>query len=206
MKKCSKCQCFKEMDCFCKNKRSSDGYNWTCKLCVNLTTKSSDFKEKRKKRYHSKRPIRKYSEKSRVRKSEYDKAYREDNKKKIATQKKLWESNKRNDPKYKATRNVRRRINHALHGRNKSFRTFELLGCDIDFFMSHIEHQFLDGMSWDNYGQWHIDHIVECFRFDLSDPQQQKICFHYSNQRPLWAKDNLTRRRNQQTPIHQSPH
>jgi hypothetical protein len=200
MKKCSKCGEQKDLDDFCKNKRSKDGYNWTCKLCVISVTKSSDFKEKRRKRYHAKKPIRRYSEESKVRKSEYDKVYREDNKELLSEQKRNWELSKRNDPKYKATRNVRRRINHALHGRNKSSSTFELLGCDIDFFMSHIEQQFLDGMSWENYGEWHIDHIVECFRFDLEDPEQQKICFHYSNQRPLWAKDNLTRRRSQQAP------
>ena len=48
-------------------------------------------------------------------------------------------------------------------------------------------------MSWDNYGThgWHIDHIRPCASFDLSDEEQQKICFHYTNLQPLWAEDNL---------------
>jgi hypothetical protein len=46
-------------------------------------------------------------------------------------------------------------------------------------------------MSWNNYGKWHLDHIKPCASFDLSKKQEQKICFHYSNFQPLWAKDNL---------------
>ena len=57
----------------------------------------------------------------------------------------------------------------------------------------HLENQFVDGMNWNNYGKngWHIDHIKPCASFDLTDPKQQKICFHYTNLQPLWAIDNL---------------
>lgn len=50
-------------------------------------------------------------------------------------------------------------------------------------------------MTWANYGKsgWHIDHIKPCASFDLSDPDQQKACFHYSNLQPLWAFDNLSK-------------
>jgi hypothetical protein len=57
-------------------------------------------------------------------------------------------------------------------------------------------------MSWSNYGsgwygkgkeQWHVDHIKSCYTFDLSLPDEQKKCFHYTNLRPLWAVDNLRR-------------
>ena len=46
-------------------------------------------------------------------------------------------------------------------------------------------------MNWDNYGVWHLDHIIPCARFDLSDPEQQKICFHYTNLQPMWGEDNM---------------
>jgi HNH endonuclease. len=48
-------------------------------------------------------------------------------------------------------------------------------------------------MSWDNYGRdgWHIDHIRPCASFDLTDPEQQRQCFHYTNLQPLWAADNI---------------
>ena len=52
---------------------------------------------------------------------------------------------------------------------------------------------FLPGMTWENHTRsgWHIDHIVPCAAFDLSDPAQQRACFHYTNLQPLWAKTNL---------------
>ena len=47
-------------------------------------------------------------------------------------------------------------------------------------------------MTWQNYGDgWHIDHIHPCAAFDLTDPEQQKACFHWSNLQPLWAIDNF---------------
>jgi hypothetical protein len=57
--------------------------------------------------------------------------------------------------------------------------------------MEFLEKKFLPGMNWENYGEWHIDHIVPCSSFDLSKSEQQKICFNYSNLQPLWAADNI---------------
>ncbi len=56
--------------------------------------------------------------------------------------------------------------------------------------MAHLESRFLPGMTWENRGEWHIDHFIPCSRFDLSLPAHQKICFNYRNLRPLWGKDN----------------
>ena len=78
-----------------------------------------------------------------------------------------------------------------IKGLNKSNRTMELLGCTIDELWTHLESKFTDGMTRDNHGTWHVDHIKACTKFDLTDPEQQQICFHWSNLQPLWAHDNI---------------
>ncbi len=66
-----------------------------------------------------------------------------------------------------------------------------LIGCEIDYLMFHIQEQFTEGMNWNNYGEWHIDHRKPCASFDLSKPNAQRKCFHFSNLQPLWAIENI---------------
>ncbi len=90
---------------------------------------------------------------------------------------------------------LRGRVNSALRaaGARKSASTAKLVGCSIPEFKIHIERQFLKGMTWENRKKWHLDHIVELARFDLRDPEQQRRAFHFTNQRPLWGPDNLSK-------------
>ena len=98
-------------------------------------------------------------------------------------------------PDRKIAINLRARVAQALKwsGVKKSAKTFELIGCSVAELKAHLESQFLPGMTWDNWTTdgWHVDHIRPCASFDLSDLEQQKACFHYSNLQPLWAIDNL---------------
>lgn len=98
-----------------------------------------------------------------------------------------------NDPIFRLLKNMRRRLGHAVKaaGAKKSCGTMELCGCDGKFLAKHLECLFQPGMTWENYGKWHVDHIRPCSAFDLSIPEQQKECFHYTNLQPLWASDNL---------------
>ena len=75
----------------------------------------------------------------------------------------------------------------------KCKKTLELTGCTLEFLYNYLESKFTKGMSWDNYGKfgWHIDHIIPCSSFDMSNPEEQKKCFHYTNLQPLWWLDNL---------------
>jgi len=68
-----------------------------------------------------------------------------------------------------------------------------LIGCTVQELRDHLEFQFRESMSWDNCGRngWEIDHIIPCSSFDLTDPEQQKRCFHFSNLQPLWSEENL---------------
>ena len=120
------------------------------------------------------------------------KKYRTKDKSKIETRR-YYQEKYHNDIEFKLTKLLRRRISSALKGSSKSAKTIELLGCQIEIFKAHLQRQFTKGMSFDNHGEWHIDHIVPCASFDLTDPQQQKECFNYRNLQPLWAKDNLTK-------------
>jgi hypothetical protein len=72
-----------------------------------------------------------------------------------------------------------------------------LLGCSKPALIAHIEAQFEPGMSWENHGRsgWEIDHIRQCNSFDLTDRKELAACFHYTNLRPLWRADNLSRPR-----------
>jgi hypothetical protein len=87
--------------------------------------------------------------------------------------------------------NLGKRIWDALKGNCKSKHTEELIGCSIDYLKIHLEKQFSYGMTWLNYGKWHVDHIRPCASFDLSKKSEQLKCFHYSNLQPLWAVENL---------------
>lgn len=97
--------------------------------------------------------------------------------------------------KFKISSVIRKRLWNALHSKNskKTAKSLELVGCSIDELKIHLENQFKNGMSWDNYGYygWHIDHIKPCASFDLTNPEEQRKCFHYTNLQPLWANDNF---------------
>ena len=100
---------------------------------------------------------------------------------------------KKRDPTFKLECNLRCRIYHALKKDNayKSDKTMKLVGCTPNFLKGYLEAKFTDGMSWDNYGDWHVDHIRPCSSFDLTKEEEQKKCFHYKNLQPLWGPDNL---------------
>ena len=90
---------------------------------------------------------------------------------------------------------LRTRIRHAINSQNvsKNNRTPELVGCSVIEIKKYLEEKFTEGMTWENYGEWHIDHIRPCSSFNLEDPEEQKRCFHWTNLQPLWAKDNLSK-------------
>ena len=77
----------------------------------------------------------------------------------------------------------------------KAARSMDLTGCSVDYLRQHLEAQFQPGMTWANNSLhgWHIDHIIPCAAFDLTDPDHQRMCFHYTNLRPLWGKDNMSK-------------
>lgn len=88
---------------------------------------------------------------------------------------------------------LRRRVLGALARvkATKAGRTFELIGCTPQFLKDYLESKFQAGMSWAYRGSFHIDHVKPCAMFDLTDPEQQRACFHYTNLQPLRPVDNI---------------
>jgi hypothetical protein len=101
------------------------------------------------------------------------------------------------DQNFKLGKTIRQRIREVIKNSNgsKAYKTMDLLDCTIQEVREHLEKQFKEGMTWENHGNdgWHIDHIIPCASFDLTDPEQQKKCFHYTNLQPLWAKENMSK-------------
>lgn len=97
------------------------------------------------------------------------------------------------DQHFRLSRLLRGRVLLALQGNDKSQRTMDLLGCTIPEFRQYVGQQFTTGMTWENQGLWHLDIKRPCAAWDLTKPDEQAGCFHYSNYQPLWAKDNLSK-------------
>jgi len=124
------------------------------------------------------------------------KLWRKQNRKMLNKNHKIYESNrKKTDPEFKLLKTIRSRINNVLHRKkiSKLNETINLLGCSVSFLKEYLQEKFVDGMTWENHGVWHIDHIKPCCQFNLIDEEEQKKCFHYTNLQPLWAKDNLSK-------------
>jgi hypothetical protein len=83
----------------------------------------------------------------------------------------------------------------AVKGNVKSARTQELIGCTVKELQEHLEKQFTNGMTWENYGEWHVDHIIPCSSFDFTKEEEQRTCFNYKNLQPLWAEDNYKKKK-----------
>lgn len=106
---------------------------------------------------------------------------------------KKWQKRQMGNVAFRLKKNLRGRVYVALKRGIKSDSTMNLLGCSIEAFVEYFKSLFKDGMTWERYinGEIHIDHIKPCIKFDLTDLEQQRACFHYTNLQPLWVIDNL---------------
>jgi hypothetical protein len=189
MKKCLDCD---------KDLVDAKGPKKRCDSCQiqyrKLYWKARESNPKRKEQ--NKKRIKKFFEKNPDKRSEYSRVIRYGKNRKNYLAKKRKRNKKYNqDVGIKLANISRTRIWIALkrQGLDKNNSTMELIGCSKEELIKHLESQFIEGMTWENWSLngWHIDHIRPISSFDLSDPAQAKECFHYSNLQPLWAIDNL---------------
>jgi hypothetical protein len=94
---------------------------------------------------------------------------------------------------YKLKGNLRSRLRQALKRNSKKGSAVKDLGCTIQELKEYIEVHFEPGMTWDNYGKWHLDHIKPLSMFDLQDETQFKEAVNYMNLQPMWAEENISK-------------
>jgi hypothetical protein len=95
------------------------------------------------------------------------------------------------DPQFRLVKTIRTRLNDAIRYSYKSGSSIRDLGCTVSDLKLYLEKLFQPDMTWENQGQWHIDHIIPLSRFDLSNREQFLKACHFTNLQPLWAKDNI---------------
>lgn len=173
MKTCSKC--LKDMlstpEFFSRSKRANSGLASWCKECESLHRKL------------------KYLENSESIK-ERNRIWKSTNKE---AQNQYFVDRRASDTLFKLSSSLRNRTSKAIrNGKfSKKMKLSEYLGCSLEFLKQHLESQFKPGMSWDNYGEWHIDHVIP-LASALQEKELYALC-HYLNLQPLWAIDNLSK-------------
>lgn len=136
-----------------------------------------------------------YYDKNKEYLKKYAKLYRKKNKEKINEKKKKYNKLYEQRLEVKIRTRLRKRIREALKNQKKSNTTLNLTGINLPGLKKHLESTFKKGMNWEKFkkGVIHIDHIRPCVSFDLSKPEEQAKCFHYTNLQALWAHENLSK-------------
>lgn len=171
LKHCSKCYDSKPETDFYKQSATKDGLQYYCKSCAS--------NHGRLKKWYPRDPVKR---------RESELKWRLENPEKYKAKCRRKELKRRKNPIRKIKKNMRKRIKNLLiNPDNQSFS----IGCTGAQLRQHIEAQFKDGMTWDNYGLWHIDHIVPLSKFNLSTREERCRANHYTNLQPLWAQENI---------------
>jgi hypothetical protein len=192
---------------FCKIADSYKERSYCSKACADRHySRRSDLAGRKRRRYNADSLYRKkllyaqqlvrQSTAYKERQSKYHRTWRGLNKKARASYQLKWERHRRATYlEHRLKGCLRHRICEAVKRGLKSAATAELVGCAVGELRAHLEAQFQPGMTWGNWTKdgWHIDHIRPCASFDLTDPEQQRQCFHFTNLQPLWASDNCSK-------------
>jgi len=97
-----------------------------------------------------------------------------------------------NDPVYKLQCNLRSGFCDWIKGNTKTCKTEEYVCCTYNELLDYLESQFEEGMTWENQGEWHIDHFKAQSRFDPTIEEEAYMCWHYTNLQPMWSFENIS--------------
>ena len=179
MKTCNKCSQTKSINNFSKSNSNKDGYMKYCKVCHGTQIKANRDKYKEYDKEYAKKNwlIKKDNPEYQLKHREYQKLYKKE---------------KRKNPIFRLKENLRTYFYKIITNKSKSI--FKYLG-DFEEFKKHIEVQFKENMSWENYGTiWEIDHIKPIESFDFSKEEEIIKCWNYTNLQPLTINENRTKR------------
>ena len=191
LKRCYKCGIKKPLTEFYQNKLRSDGVNSACGICACKTSKKWRLKNKGKLREQRQRKYRENPDKHRME----SKRWADKNPNKVTAQKRRYREEKSKDITWKLNDNMSSNIRSSLK-RNKGGNHWEsLVGYTVDDLKKHIEKLFVDGMSWENREDWHIDHVIPKSVFNFENPEHIdfKRCWALDNLQPMWAKENYSK-------------
>jgi hypothetical protein len=195
MKICKKCKLEKELTYFRKEIKGSKGVKSTCKTCdkfirdLNKSNKETPLKKSQEEIIEARRN---YYKSNKEKLNKYSREYRLKNKDKIrVTRNKYQKKRLSEDFVYSFKFKINNIIRKSFKKRNciKSKRTEEILGCTIQEFIYYISSKFTEGMTLENYGEWHLDHIIP-----ISSAKKEEDVIrlnHHTNLQPLWAEDNM---------------
>ena len=219
-KRCCKCKSYKPLDCYNKGKDQWDGLRGTCKDCLHAHRMKASTKERmtayNKQYWHDTKEeqsvrSKAWRENNVEHRKAYNKKYRQEHGKEVdqrrwqkmkndpkhkeymAEYRPKYEKERRaNDPAWKLKQNLSRRIREEMQSAGgKGKTTIAYVGCSVEHVKAHLEQQFTDGMSWENYGDWHIDHRRPCASFDFNKDEDAHMCWHYTNLQPMWGAENI---------------
>ncbi len=209
MKTCKLCNFELDESNFHKNKNSKDKLDSRCKSCCKAYKKEhriNNIQEYKKRRNDAYLKI-KNDPNFKSKKAKYDKEYATKNKDKIYNRLKdwrnktknirnkvanTWRKNKRKtDVNFKLQTYVSNYIRDCLKSKKggRSYKNF--VSYSIDDLINHLESRFTKGMTWENHGEWHIDHIIPVSNFDFTDEKNIIICWSLENLQPLWATTSI---------------
>jgi hypothetical protein len=188
---------------FSRDKSRQDGYCSICKIC----TKSYKLKYYQDNIESIRAKTRIYAKTHQAAQGIRNKKYKESHHDQVRvsenarkrrdyainpTKYRNWHNNYLNThPEAKIASNLRIRLLQAVVSEQKAGSAVRDLGCTIKYLKIHIASKFLEGMSWNNHGEWHIDHVVPLSKFDLTNREQFLKACHFTNLQPLWEADNL---------------
>lgn len=225
LKRCSKCIIYRSLDNYNKSKQSWDKLRPTCKVCLTkeraenkdkIRKYNVEYWEKTKDTQLAKHKIWRENNKEHIKQKnkEYRKLHGketdkktwqkrkkklqddEEYKKKCAEWRRKYEKEKREtNINFKLKSNISRRIREILK-QKKSQSAMKYVGCSFEELKKHLENSFDEKMTWDNYEEWNIDHIIPCSSFNMENEFELNACFYYKNLQPLWGIDNILKKNN----------